>query len=176
MKEQWTKFIAEYVRTSDDIHAYRTAYPRTQSNEAARVSASRLLKNPTIKNEIATLRTALVAKADEQALNEIAAERKFIFLSIAEKRELLCKIARGRVKVFYQDRDGNKRWKTPDPAERIKAIELDNEITGEGWRPPEPGGGTTINGPVFNTVVRKTIFKTRETTGKGQTFQIQGNE
>lgn len=174
MKRQWEVFIDYMARENDEVKAYRQAYPKTTSDEAARVSAARLLKNATIKNEIATRRSGIVAIADHAAAEEIKTERKRAALSLADKREILFHIAKGK-KMKFTEKDGTTSWRYPEDRDRIRAIELDNEITGEGYRPPEPGS-TTINGPVYNTVVRKTVFKTRVTSAAAQTFQNPSNE
>lgn len=176
MKKQWEVFINLMVEDGDEIKAYRTAYPRTTSDAGARVSAARLLKNATIKNEIATRKRAIVAKADDLAAHDLKEERKRLYLTISDKREILYHIAKGK-KMKVTDKDGNTVYRYPDDRDRIRAIELDNEISGDGFRPPEPQpGGTTINGPVYNTVVRKTVFRTRTTTSQPQTFTNQENE
>lgn len=175
MKRQHEVFALAYAKNPDPAQAYKEAYPKTTSDDGARVSGLRLLKRAEIQELIATNKKEIATIANTLVAQELKKERKRQFLTMADRREILYNIAHGKkFKTF--DKNGKAIFRYPDDADRIKAIEVDMEITGEGFRPPEPQPGNTFNGPVYNTVVRKTVFKTRETTAKKQTFEIKSDE
>jgi hypothetical protein len=174
MKAQWTIFALEVARGTSALQAYKKAYPKIKDDNGAGAAATRLMKRPEIKNEIVRVKNEIVKAAEQSAIEEIKTEKKNQFLTMAKRRDILYQIATGKKVPAFEK--GKKVWRTPSDADKLKAIEIDMEITGEGWRPPEQPNSTTINGPVYNTVIRKTVFKVRNTTGKPQTFQNPENE
>jgi hypothetical protein len=176
MKAQWTVFAIEIAKGLSNRQAYKIAYPSIKDDKTADAAAARLVKRPEIQNEIVRVKNDIVKAAEQSAIEDIKEQTKFKVLSFNKKREILYNIATGK-KTPAIERDGSKSWRYPTDQDKIRAIELDMEMTGEGWRPPEPPqGGTTVNGPVFNTVVRKTVFKTRVTVAQPQNFQNPANE
>jgi hypothetical protein len=178
LKKEWRIFADEVAKGAKTAAAYKVAYPNVKSSDAAGSSGRRLLKMPEVKNEIERVRADL-ATQQEQLTKEAIQQAAGKILTWAMKRQILHDIANGK-KTKIGIKSGKPVYKVPTAQDQIKAIELDNAMTGEGWRPPEPPppepGGPTFNGPVYNTVIRKTVFKTRETTARGQTFQIESNE
>lgn len=180
MKAQHKIFAAEIAKGLKTSDAYKIAYPNAKSNDGAGSAGRRLLKQDDVKNEIARVKSELVT-LHEQSVKEQIQKAGGRALTWAMKRALLHDIANGK-KIKIGTKAGKPVYKVPTATEQIRAIELDNEMTGEGWRPPEPpakdegSSGNTFNGPVYNQIIRKTVFKTRETTARGQTFQITANE
>lgn len=173
MKLQWQQFAEAYARKPDKIKAYREAYPSVKTDESARVNATKLLKEPTIQAVIATKRSELTTIADAIVVNELKEDRKRVFLSVADKREILYNIAQGKEKIPVLDKNGNRiGWKRPDFTERVKAIELDNEMTGDFVpRAPLIQNNVQNNTNSGNTTISRTVvFKTRKTT-TNQTFK-----
>lgn len=93
--------------------AYLEAGFKCTSNESAQAAASRKLKEPGIKEEIRKIRERF---CDENCL------------TMREKRLRLAEIARG--KAFFSG--GEFLFDVPPThAERMKAIDLDNKMTGD---------------------------------------------
>lgn len=178
LKKEWLIFAEERGKGTSTAEAYRIAYPKVKSNDAAGSGGRRLQNHPEVKKEIERVKNELVT-AREQSVKEDLQKSAGRFLSWNMKRQILHDIANGK-KTKIGIKSGKPVYKVPTAQDQIKAIELDNAMTGEGWRPPEPPppepGGPTFNGPVYNTVIRKTVFKTRETTARGQVYQIESNE
>lgn len=177
LKTQHLVFAKEVAKGSATPDAYLAAYPNCKSRDAAGAAGRRLKKLPEIVEAIQEAKTELVT-LHEQSVRDAVQKAGGTALTWAMKRRILHDIANGK-KTKIGTKGGKPVYKVPTAQDQIRAIELDNEMTGEGFRPPEPppGSGTTINGPVYNTVIRKTVFKTRETTARGQTFQtIQDGE
>lgn len=176
LKSQYQIFAKEVAQGAKTPDAYLVAYPKCKNRETAGSAGRRLLRLPEIQQAIETAKNELVA-LHEQTVREAVQKAGGRALTYTTKRAILYDIANGK-KIKIGTKSGKPVYKIPTAQDQIKAIELDNAMTGEGWRPPVPDpapGGTTINGPVYNTVIRKTIFKTRETTGRGQTFQLEPN-
>lgn len=179
-KKQHQAFAEEIAKGTKTADAYLIAYPNCKNRDSAGSAGRRLLKQEEIKNEIVRLRSEIVQAREQAIKDEVQKAARGRFLTYDLKRQILHDIAQGK-KTKVGTKNGKPVYKIPTPQDQIKAIELDNEMTGDGFRPPEPPtpegqGGNTFNGPVYNTVIRKTVFKTRETTARGQTFQIQPNE
>jgi hypothetical protein len=175
-KKQYQVFAEEKAKGATTAEAYKIAYPKVNSNDAAGSGGRRLLRLPEVRNEIERVKTEL-ATLREQSIKEDIQKTAGRFLSYNMKRQILHDIATGK-KTKIGTKSKKPVYTVPTAQDQIRAIELDNEMTGDSFRPPvpEPGNSTTINGPVYNTVIRKTVFKTRETTARGQTFQIPANE
>lgn len=181
LKAQYKIFAAEIAKGLKTSDAYKIAYPKCKSNDGAGSAGRRLLKMPEIKLEIERQKTELVA-LHEQTVREQVQKAGGRALTWAMKRAILHDIANGK-KIKIGTKAGKPIYKVPTATDQIKAIELDNEMTGEGFRPPEPqpsegkGGDVNFNGPVYNQIVRKTVFKTRVTTARAQNFQtVQDGE
>ncbi|WP_418383995.1 terminase small subunit [Akkermansia sp.] len=93
--------------------AYLEAGFKCTSNESAQAAASRKMKEPGIKEEIRKIRERL---CDENCL------------TLQEKRLRLAEIARG--KALFSG-EGFLFEVPPSHSERMKAIDLDNKMTGD---------------------------------------------
>lgn len=117
MTDKQRKFADEYLIDCNATRAYKAAYPRIKSDEAARVNGSRLLTNANIKNYI-----------DEQ-LEKISSSK---IADATEVMEYLTSVLRGEsvaeIVVVEGCGDGYSEAKNiqkqPDEKERLKAAEL----------------------------------------------------
>lgn len=117
MTDKQRRFADEYIIDCNATRAYKAAYPRIKSDDAARANASRLLTNANVKAYIE-------AKLDELSSKKIADAR--------EVMEYLTSVLRGESKasvvVVEGCGDGCSKAKilakSPDEKERLKAAEM----------------------------------------------------
>ena len=117
MTDKQRKFADEYLIDCNATRAYKAAYPRIKSDEAARVNGSKLLTNTNIRQYI-----------DEQ-LEKISSSK---IANATEVMEYLTSVLRGEsvaeIVVVEGDGDGcssaRRMDKAPDEKERLKAAEL----------------------------------------------------
>lgn len=117
MTDKQRKFADEYLIDCNATRAYKAAYPKIKSDEAARVNGCKLLTNTNIK-----------AYIDEQ-LDKISSEK---VADAKEVMEYLTSVMRGEssseVVVVEGQGDGyseaRRMDKAPDEKERLKAAEL----------------------------------------------------
>lgn len=117
MTDKQRRFADEYIVDCNATRAYKAAYPRIKSDDAARANASRLLTNANVKAYIE-------AKLDELSSKKIA--------DAQEVMEYLTAVMRGEsaasVVVVEGCGDGCSEAKVidkpPDEKERLKAAEL----------------------------------------------------
>lgn len=117
MTDKQRKFADEYLTDCNASRAYKAAYPRIKSEDAARVNGSRLLTNANIK-----------AYIDEQ-LEKISSAK---IADAKEVMEYLTSVLRGEstaeIVVIEGCGDGcsdaRRMNKAPDEKERLKAAEL----------------------------------------------------
>mgnify|MGYP000707657753 CR=1 FL=1 len=148
LKPEWIVFSQEYIIDWDRVRAYRKAYPKCKSDEAAAVSASRLLKNDKIKTYISEIQLDLAKMAGVSALRNILELKKIAYANVSDFRDNWGKLkewdqipdelkaALSEVVVVNRtDKDGNpiiiKKYKLQN---KIKAIEVLNEMLG--WKTP----------------------------------------
>ena len=117
MTDKQRKFADEYLIDCNATRAYKAAYPRIKSDEAARVNGSRLLTN-------ANIRDYIQQKMDELSSVKIAqAEEVMKYLTSVMRGESSAEIV-----VVTGDGDGyssaERITKAPDEKERLKAAEL----------------------------------------------------
>lgn len=119
------KFCEGIVAGLNGTEAYCRAYPKA-SRETARRNGSALLTKADVKAEIARLR----AKADEKAGSAV--------LTLVEKRRFVARLVRAKVADLPPDSDlFNSVKRSKDGIEfrlpdKLRAIELDNDLAGEG--------------------------------------------
>jgi hypothetical protein len=119
------KFCEGVVSGLNGTEAYASAYPRA-TRSAARAQAARLLTKPSIQQEIARMRN----KAEEMAGSAV--------MTLKEKREFLARLVRSQVGRLPGDSDLWNSIKTTEIGteyrlpDKLKAIELDNDLAGEG--------------------------------------------
>lgn len=118
---------------------------------------------------------AEISKHQSQHVTEAIQKNGYRKLSIAQKLDILYQIATGKAKVPVMEK-GKKTWKWPTMEDRIKAIQLENEMTGEGYNPPPLVQINQQNNQpahVSNSVQRVIVFKTNRTTAAPQTFETE---
>jgi hypothetical protein len=139
IKKQHQVFIDEMIKHGDQVKAYRAAYPKA-SEESARVNCYKLLQNTTIADAIKTASDQIRNQAQQEAVQELKEELKGDILTRQKKLEILNKIANGELEIPVKkpvwDKSQNKyvfvpMMEVPDHAARIKAIEVDNKMTGD---------------------------------------------
>ena len=127
------KFADEYLKSGDQVAAYQKVYNQ-KNKEAARVNSYKLLQSTTVQAYI-NAKADKIAKLTEQKLTEELSNREVInCLSAIEKREILAKIARGELEItdISNTKDGPiEVSRKPNVMERLKAIELENKMTGD---------------------------------------------
>lgn len=140
VKEKYQVFIDAYTANGgDEQKAYQSAYPKANP-DSARVRGYKLLQKPEVQQEIVKLSKKLVTASEQLAVSELADEFKGKLLDFNRKREILREIAEGNclipVKKPYFNA-GKKKFETvdmleqPSHAARLKAIEIDNAMTGD---------------------------------------------
>lgn len=119
------KFCEGIVSGLTATEAYRAAYPNTTPDNA-RKNAAKLSRRDDVKAEIAELR----AKGDEKAGSAV--------LTYAEKREFFAELVRARAGLLPHNsplwqsikyKGDGVEYRLPD---KLKAIELDNDLAGDG--------------------------------------------
>lgn len=119
------KFCEGIIAGLTATEAYKAAYPRS-SAKAAESSASALLRNPKITEEIQRLRDLATEKAGSAVL------------TLMEKRMFVARLVRAKVGELEHDSDLWNSIKRTDTGieyrlpDKLKAIELDNDLAGEG--------------------------------------------
>lgn len=118
-------FVSGVVSGLSSMDAYRAAYPKA-TPESVHANAFRLMANDGVKTEIARQRHA----AELMAGGAI--------LTLAEKRGYFARLVRSRISLLPDDSDlfvSIKRTKDGTEyrlADKLRAIELDNDLAGEG--------------------------------------------
>lgn len=140
IKRQYQVFIDEMVKHGDQVQAYKTAYPNCRNEATARVNSYRLLQNATIQKAISEEAEKLRSIATQQAITELKEEIKGNVLSALEKRLLLRQIACGEIEIPVKKPVWDKLQgkfvfvpivEVPDYGARIRAIEVDNKMSGD---------------------------------------------
>lgn len=137
MTDKQRKFADEYLIDCNATRAYKAAYPRIKSDEAARVNGSRLLTN-------ANIRDYIQQKMDELSSAKIAqAEEVMKYLTSVMRGESSAEIV-----VVTGDGDGyssaERITKAPDEKERLKAAELLGKRYGLFTDKVNPEGGIKV--------------------------------
>lgn len=126
-KAECDVFVKEFLSHGDHIQAYRKAFPTRKNFKDC---APRVLRNPLIQKRI----REISQQADEIFAQDLANEKKLLFLTYAEKRDLLRRIALGEEKV-KKNMQVNGKWELMDmPADmddRLRAIDIENRMTGD---------------------------------------------
>ena len=124
-------FAQLVVSGKSDTQAYFEIY-KTKSRNVARINASRLLTNASVRARIRFLQD------QNAALNA---------LSRAEKRLILAKIARGETPANTSGSQNAPESPTPLPSikDRISAIQEDNRMTGDAEDKIHLSGSFTLN-------------------------------
>lgn len=140
LKPEHRVFIREMATGSHTVTAYQKAFPRCQSDKAAKQNAYRLMKNADITDAIQQERQRLNALAQQAAVAKIAETTFTDVLTLTEKRNLLKQIALGDIEIDTKrpmwDPIGRKFVAVPVKAipnfsDRMRAIEMDNRMSGD---------------------------------------------
>jgi hypothetical protein len=140
LKKEYQVFIREMIKHGDERKAYKKAYPNTTKEDAIRKGCHRLSQNVTVQAAIRTEAEKIQAIATQEAITELKEEIKAEVLTAAQKREILFKIANGLLEIPTKkpvwDHMAKKyvfvpMLEIPDHAARMKAIELDNKMSGD---------------------------------------------
>lgn len=132
-------FVREMIKGTEQAEAYRIAYPNS-SPAAARTSSYTLLQNPTISAAIKEGAAKIHAIATQEIVQEAKEELRATLLTTVRKREILALIAEGNILIekkipMFNPLAGGIEVITiseaPDARERMKAIEIDNKMTGD---------------------------------------------
>lgn len=106
MKSKYEIFCKSYVANGDNAtQAYYDAGYKPRSERSANTLGSKLLKNIDIQQRIAELKAEILEKSEKE-----------LVMSATDKRELLAKIMKDRTVAI---------------SDRLKAIDIDNKMTGE---------------------------------------------
>ena len=126
--EAFAQFVAD---GKSETEAYFLVY-KTKSRNVARITASRLLTNASVRARVRFLQ------------NENA---KLNALNRGEKRLILAKIARGdALEQVFVSKNGSEIMHAPASVkERISAIQEDNRMTGEAEDKINLSGSFTLN-------------------------------
>lgn len=117
MTPKQRKFADEYLIDLNATRAYKAAYPKIKTDEAARANGSRLLTNANVQSYV------------EQKLNEISSAKT---AEAKEVMEYLTSVLRGEsvAEIVVIENVGDyisearRMDKAPDERERLKAAEL----------------------------------------------------
>lgn len=133
MKPEYKKWADLILQGKEPVEAYLIVYP-TASKKTAQNQVSRFRKDVGLNEYLAhkgkLIDTALTAKVSEEL---IGAELSTL-LTAAKKRELLAQIANGTLegeKIVIVNGKPKKIRCKPDFHDIMKAIELDNRMTGD---------------------------------------------
>jgi hypothetical protein len=117
LKKEYKIFINEMIKHGDENKAVLKAYPHLKGDvKKIRTYCGRLLKNVEVAESINKKATKIAEMATNKAVEELKEQIKVEVLTAARKRELLHSIA--------ENTDN-------DIMARIKAIEVDNKMTGD---------------------------------------------
>lgn len=124
-------FVTEYLRRGDKIIAYCLAYKKESRNYTAIESAAnRLLRTPEVAQAIDSVQKAIRAEVEYELKQQLYTE----LLTVQRKRELLARIATGRMTAVQQHKGKDCRTceqiVTPTINQMLKAIDLDNKMAG----------------------------------------------
>lgn len=154
MKPQHKRWADLVVSGTPELQAYLQVYPNA-SKKTAHNQLSNFRNNLGLMGYISDKTTKIAEKVEAKTIEKLSEVSIGNVLTSAKKREILAAIAMGELEVekLVQVRDTETKalvWKKmlvkPDLHERMKAMDIDNKMTGETYRakPPELGGDNTI--------------------------------
>lgn len=133
LKRQHQIFVDQMIAHGDPTKAYMVAYPKSSEN-TARTNSYKLLQKTAINAAIKEHTDKITAAVTE----EVTAVAKKLsvdkLLTSHEKRAILAKIAKGRLKIQDEIMVEGKKVKymrRPNLYERLRAIAIDNLMTGD---------------------------------------------
>ena len=171
-QKKWADYV---ISGKTHVAAYLLAYPNA-SKKSATNQIGTFRQNLGIMGYVEKGLGKIAAKVEERVVEKLSNIEVGNVLTSAKKRELLALIALGELdcEKLVQVRDNNVDSKTygkmiwkkmlvkPDMGERMKAIDLDNKMTGEIYRGKanDPQGEKEESPEIFNNVTF--VFKSKE--------------
>lgn len=140
LKKEYQVFVDEMIKHGDEHRAYQKAYPKTKNKHAIRKGCLRLSQNVSVSAAIKTEVDKIKATATQQAIAELKNEIKGNILTRQQKQEILYKIAMGELAIPVKKPVWDHKQKkyvtismmeVPDHAAMIKAIEIENKMSGD---------------------------------------------
>lgn len=113
-------FAEEYVRDRDPIRAYKTAYPRIRTDDAAHACASRLLHDAKF-GEVQAYIAELLQRASDDAVADAHEVLAYLTSVVRGQSEAEVVVTEGLGEGITQAR---RMAKNPDEREKLKAAEL----------------------------------------------------
>lgn len=113
-------FAEEYVRDRDPIRAYKTAYPRIRTDDAAHACASRLLHDAKF-GEVQAYIAELLQRASDDAVADAHEVLAYLTSVVRGQSEAEVVITEGLGEGITKAR---RMAKNPDEREKLKAAEL----------------------------------------------------
>ena len=133
ISDKHKRFADEYIKHGDATKAYQLAYPKT-SEETARPQSYRILQNVTVQAYIKKITDKINEKAENMLVDELSERQYTNLLTTFEKRHILSQIARGELEISQTKVSMGIAIDIilkPDYIARIKALELENRMTGD---------------------------------------------
>lgn len=130
MNQKQQAFVCEMLRHGNRAEAYRNAYhPKSDNPRSLQSAAGRLMKNPEVAEAIWSAQERIYAEVYEDLKARVLREE----LTVQRKREILAQIAEGDW-IIQPPPDEVPDQPTavliPTLKERLKAIDMDNKMTG----------------------------------------------
>ena len=119
MTERQRKFAEEYVRDRDPIRAYKAAYPRIKTDDAAHACASRLLHDAKF-GAVQAYIAELLQKAMDEAVADAHEVLAYLTSVMRGQSEATVVVVEG---VGDGCSEARNHRKPPDERERLKAAE-----------------------------------------------------
>lgn len=144
LKPSWKIFCHDYILNENHRKAYAKAFPSCSAISIP-VLSLRLLKKPLIQKYInehadTILKEEIAEKAKIKAIEDLKDKMVSTTLSRFSKLELLSKIANGSIEIpkkrIVWDKEKKKNvtitiMEAPSAIERLRAIEIDNKMSGD---------------------------------------------
>lgn len=130
-------FADHFIKTGDQTEAYMLANPGAKRT-SAQASSYKWLKSAKINLYIQERQGEINKITNDRISEELVAKGVVGLLTAAHKREILAKIANGEheIEEYIVIRGEVKKIKRkPNANEIAKAIEIDNRMTGDEYRP-----------------------------------------
>jgi len=133
-QQKYEIFIQGMITHGDQVKAYMEAYPYAKPT-SARVSSYVLLRNATISSRIKEAAGRIREQAEYGVSNILKGNIVQKVMDVNIKRSILHKIAHADIELekVFLGRNGKKVriFVKPDYADVLKAIDLDNKMTGD---------------------------------------------
>lgn len=160
MNEKHRRFADLYIQSLDAIKSYQTVYPKAK-HESAKVKSSLLLRNVNIAKYVKEATNRISEVANKKATDSISEEEANRLLNANKKRLILADIANGNflLEEIYITKRGEeiRTFRKPDIFERLKAVEIDNKMTGD--LAPSKVTQTDLEGKSISIQGTQVIFK-----------------